>query len=89
MPVENFVTNELLEKKLEAVLQEWPLYRVLHYTGAQQTRTVPEKISLFCGKCEKETLWETHIYNEDNRRGFTEKQYKCRNCGSRTVTIWE
>ncbi len=89
MPVENFVTEELLQIKLQIVLQTWPLYRTLDYTGAQKTKAVPEHISLFCDNCVKETFWEAYIYaGEDNRCGFSQKEYKCRNCANRRVSYY-
>jgi hypothetical protein len=77
---------------MQVVLQTWPLYRALHYTGADQVKAVPEHLSLFCDNCKKETFWETDIssygHGENNKQGFTEKKYTCRNCGSQTVTYY-
>jgi len=87
--VEQFITDEQLRTKLQVVLQTWPLYRQLNYTGGDQVKVVPQHLSLFCDNCNKDTFWETHIYaGLNNKEGFTEKQYKCRNCGNRTVTYY-
>ena len=89
MAVETFDTDEELTAKLETVLQTWPLYRVLVYTGAFAVNTVPKYLSLHCNKCAKETYWETEIYSStDNKQGFTTKQYACRNCGRSHVTYY-
>jgi hypothetical protein len=90
VPVEQFVTNEQLQAKMQVVLQTWPLYRTFNYTGVDQIKVVPHCLSLFCDNCKKDTIWETRIYGpgEDNKQGFTEKQYKCRNCASRAVTYY-
>ena len=89
MSVEQFITDEQLRTKLQVVLQTWPLYRQLNYTGGDQVKVVPQHLSLFCDNCNKDTFWETHIYaGLNNKEGFTEKQYKCRNCGNRTVTYY-
>jgi len=89
VPTEQFTTDEELQTKLEVVLQTWPLYRMFKYTGADRVITVPKYLSLFCENCNKDTFWETHLYNgENNRGGFTSKQFKCRNCGNRTFTYY-
>jgi hypothetical protein len=87
--VEQFITDEQLQTKLQVVLQTWPLYRQLNYTGGDQVKAVPQHLSLFCDNCNKDTFWETYIYpGQNNKEGFKEKEYKCRNCGNRTVTYY-
>ncbi len=89
MSVEQFITDEQLQTKLQVVLQTWPLYRQLNYTGGDQVKVVPQHLSLFCDNCNKDTFWETYIYpGQNNKEGFKEKEYKCRNCGNRTVTYY-
>lgn len=75
------------------MLQTWPLYRTLHYDGAETVKLVPEHLSLFCENCKLETFWETSFYSnegggEGNRGGFTQKAYKCRNCKRMGVTYY-
>ena len=86
--IEQYATDEALLRKLQTVLRTWPLYRVLQYTGADNVSVIPSHISLHCSNCEKETFWETSTYNENHRRGFLEKEFKCRNCGRRVVTYY-
>jgi len=85
--IEQFIIDEHLRTKLKLVFQTWPLYRTLHYTGAEQVITVPKLLTLFCDNCKKDTFWETEIYGA-HKDGFTHKSYKCRNCGSRSVTYY-
>jgi ribosomal protein S27E len=90
------LTDEQLGEKLAEILQSWPLYRRLSYKGGLNRRAVPEFLTLDCPSCRKEQFWETHVgkpnaydrVGEDNRRGFGEKAYKCRNCGNRTVRFY-
>lgn len=85
--IEQITTNEELFRKLQQVLATWPLYRVFQYTGADGMAVVPFYIPLNCDNCKKETLWETSRYhNENNRTGFVQKEFKCRNCGRRDIT---
>jgi hypothetical protein len=89
------LTEQTLPKRLTEVLQGWPLYRELEYTGAEKVVAVPEYIKLFCPSCKLESFWKTYIapkkqYSaaENNRQGFTEKEYTCRNCGRGQVTYY-
>jgi hypothetical protein len=87
--IEQFVTDDALKTKLQIVLQTWPLYRVFHYNGVDQVVAVPKYLTLFCDNCAKDTFWETSLYSgETNKHGFTEKTFKCRNCGSRDTTYY-
>jgi hypothetical protein len=89
MAIEQFATSNELVSKMEIILQTWPLYRVFQYKGTDQVATVPKFLSLFCGNCSIDTIWETDLYtNESNRGGFGSKVYKCRNCGSRQTTYY-
>jgi hypothetical protein len=86
---EHFVTDDALRAKMQIVLQTWPLYRVFHYTGADNVVVVPRNLSLFCENCHNDTFWETHLYSgESNKGGFASKDFKCRNCGNRTFTYY-
>jgi hypothetical protein len=71
-----------LVAKLSEVLQSWPLYRKFRYSGSTHG-FVPEEISLFCPneKCNKEQLWHAQIYTGQQRCGWCEKDYTCKNCG--------
>ena len=89
MVIEQFAKPDALRRTLQSVLQAWPLYRVFQYTGADEVIVLPINISLYCGNCKQETLWATsHYHGEDNRSGFTSKQFKCRNCGVRTIAYY-
>jgi len=89
MAIEHFVTNDALNIKMATILQTWPLYRLFEYTGAEQVATLPKYLSLFCDNCAKNTFWEAHFYSgENNKDGFTSKQYKCRNCANRQCSYY-
>src|SRR5258706_1933913 len=89
MATEYFGANDALKAKMEIVLQTWPLYRVFQYTGAEQVATLPKYLTLFCGKCAKDTFWEASFYTgETNKSGFTSKRYECRNCGNSFCTYY-
>lgn len=80
MAIENF-TDEKLTEKLRTVLQTWPLYRMLEYTGAAGVINTPKYLMLVCQQCRLESNWETSFYtNERNRSGLGNKEYRCRNC---------
>ena len=88
MAVEQFTDQQLLTKIAE-VLEVWPLYRQLEYTGADGVVVVPRAIKLFCPSCKLESFWETYIApkrqydaGEHNKDGFTKKDYTCKNCGA-------
>lgn len=66
-------------------LAEAPLYSEAVYTNSSDTWVLPEAITLFCETCDKDTNWETSIFNANYRTGFSEKQYQCRNCKMRSV----
>lgn len=92
MPTEKF-TDEQLEAKLQVVLQTWPLYRTLHYAGAETVTLVPKRLTLFCENCKMETFWETSFSGYEtsgkgNRDGFGRKSYDCRNCGRLEVIYY-
>jgi hypothetical protein len=90
------ISNEQLEEWLASALTSWPLYRELNYTNLPEFKAVPECLTLHCRMCKKEQIWETDIarpsqYNlggENNKQGFTQKKYKCRNCGTAWVTYY-
>lgn len=94
VPVEQF-TDEQLLTQLTEILQAWPLYRELEYTGADGVVAVPRNVKLFCSACTLESFWETFLApktqystGENNKQGFTEKKYTCKNCGRRSVTYY-
>jgi hypothetical protein len=88
MPTEQ-LTDEELKIKLGEILESWPLYRQLVYTGSDEVVTVPKEISLFCSSCKRETFWATPIYSaESNKHGFTNKSYTCKNCGGAHVAYY-
>lgn len=90
------LSSKQLQEKLRLVLEAWPLYRQLSYAGADEIKAVPECLSMFCNSCDKETFWQTpisvkfyhHSDEENNKTGFTEKTYSCRNCGLQQVTYY-
>jgi hypothetical protein len=87
--IEQFLDPKALASKMRSILETWPLYRVFQYRGADQVLTLPVYIGLFCDTCRKETIWQRSSYDgENNRAGFTEKEYKCRNCGDSTTTYY-
>lgn len=87
--IEQFAAPDALLRRLQFILQTWPLYRVFQYTGADQMVVLPKHISLHCDNCNKETVWETgHYGGEDNRSGFTTKEYRCRNCGHMSTAYY-
>lgn len=89
MAVEAFSTDEALADKLQVVLQEWPLYRSLVYTGANNVSFVPQYIRLFCEGCDISTFWQTTFGQyEKFPDGFASKEYKCRNCGKGTIRYY-
>ena len=89
MANENFETDEALTAKLAAVLETWPLYRALAYTGAVTVKVLPENLSLHCENCKKERYWETDVSSySDHKVGFANRQYTCRNCGESRVTYY-
>lgn len=98
MPKEykSIITKEELEELLSVALTSWPLYRELNYTNFPERITVPQFLQLHCPTCKKEQIWETSIRQpstydregENNKKGFTQKTYKCRNCGISWVTYY-
>lgn len=92
----SIVAEEELEELLSVALTSWPLYRELNYTNFPERETVPELLRLHCPRCKKEQVWETFIRRargfgddgESNKGGFTQKEYKCRNCRVSGVTYY-
>jgi hypothetical protein len=93
------LTNGQLTEKLLVLLQEWPLYRQLHYTGADRSRYAPDELRLFCSheECGFQTKWKlaNNVSTVTVRpRGavsghihedFYLAKYVCRNCGQRVT----
>jgi hypothetical protein len=98
MPKEykSVTSDEQLDEWLATALTSWPLYRELNYTNLPEHVLVPQFVALPCPNpiCKKEQVWETVrrvLYTHDSRgdkRGFTQKTYKCRNCGDSSVTYY-
>jgi hypothetical protein len=97
MSVENLTNPELLAK-LTIVLQEWPLYRKLQYSGATLAEP-PNSLKLFCEKCQFETawsLWDNENIVTTHMRGsvgipkelYFVKKYMCRNCGGKVARFF-
>ena len=92
----SIITKEELEESLSIALTSWPLYRELNYTNFPERIAVPKFLELHCPNCKKVQIWQTSITppsaydreGENNKRGFTEKTYKCRNCGISWVTYY-
>src|SRR5713226_2759470 len=90
------ITDEELEELLRVALTRWPLYRELNYTNLPERVAVPKLVTLHCPTCRKEQIWETDIalpaqydqVGENNKRGFWQKTYTCRNCGDERVTYY-
>jgi hypothetical protein len=85
--VEQF-TDEQAEAKLAVALAAWPLYRQLEYTGADSMVHTPSRITLSCPICMLDSNWWTAASGYSNRSGFTQKEYKCSNCGRATATYY-
>jgi hypothetical protein len=88
--------DQKLMPLLKEVLQTWPLYRRLEYTGADKVITVPRYLKLRCSNCKLESSWQTTVTTnvmprgtqvpQKNKGGFCTKEYTCRNCGRSSVT---
>jgi hypothetical protein len=88
MPIEQLTATDLA-KKLVVILQSWPLYRILEYTGADEVVAVPKFLSLYCEPCQKDTFWETQVESHITyKKGFTAKEYTCRNCGAAAIRYY-
>jgi len=75
-----------LDAALAEVLERWPLYRRLKYRGGGPITTVPQRISVHCTVCENDQIFQTRFYGgEDNRTGYSYKEYRCRNCDCNSV----
>src|SRR6266700_5919597 len=78
--------------RLKDVLEPWPLYRKLQYSGAEESVVLPADISLFCPRCSNFQRWSTNIIKEGvrsgmrpvpptkHKAGFGLADYKCQNC---------
>ncbi len=84
------LTDAELKEKLRNILETWPLYRELTYTGADDVRSLPQLISLYCPSCKKTQWWQfqqvkhyvglnQYIPQSDKTR-FGCAEYQCRNC---------
>jgi len=92
------LTNEELAKKIAVAIQEWPLYRQLHYTGAGAEPQAPGELRLFCShaKCGFETAWRLsenlalvtkfpkgNYSRPSHIDDYFHAKYICKNCGTR------
>jgi hypothetical protein len=96
MTVHEFDESQLTKHLIEA-LQSWPLYRRLEYKGADEIIAVPTVIRLHCLSCKLFSHWQTNIIaqrigntavSEKHKTGFSQKTYRCKNCGVGTVTYY-
>jgi hypothetical protein len=97
---QELITGEQLHKKLEEVLETWPLYRRLEYKGAENFDKLPADIWLYCRVCDGLQRWTRETPGVRIRavgaptvvthRGgdFRTVSYHCANCkpSSRLVT---
>lgn len=96
MPKEykSVISEEQLDEWLSIAFTSWPLYRELKYTNLPDHRNVPRVLTLDCPTCKKEQIWETSFTRtstsdgEADKRGFTQKTYRCRNCGKSWVIYY-
>jgi hypothetical protein len=96
------LSNDELKLKIATALQEWPLYRELHYTGAGLIPSAPQELTLFCGhaKCGFKTSWilvGSEAVAASRARGvvhlsiaddFRHAKYKCNNCRVRVARFF-
>jgi len=82
------MTSSLLVVKLREILEKWPLYRDFAYSGANEVFILPTVISLHCPACKKDQLWERQDYTVNDRTGFTDARYHCRNCHSEELRFY-
>lgn len=83
------LTDNQLTEKLREILQSWPLYRRLEYTGAGGTNNLPVEISLHCQVCRKDQNWVTQLpkFPHTHKGSFHSVIYTCKNCGRATAVF--
>ena len=82
------LTGSSWAEKLKTALESWPLYRMLHYRGAQDSTELPENIWLFCAKCKNVQRWKRELVHRfggssiriKQRTGWDDVEYTCSNC---------
>jgi hypothetical protein len=79
----SFDNSEAVLALLAEQLAEAPLYSQVTYIDTSNTSNLPETIKLFCEDCKKDTNWETYL--SFCKTGFSNKEYKCRNCKRRSI----
>ncbi len=80
--------DEDLSRALKGILESWPLYRVLEYSGSALT-TLPKYIGMWCPTCKNDLWWERIDYSSSNERtGYGSAEYRCRNCTGETVRFY-
>lgn len=83
---QSFDKTDVVREFIARQLAEAPLYASAAYTDSSNTYVLPQTIVLFCDECDKDTNWETLIVSNANyRTGFAEKEYRCRNCASKSI----
>jgi hypothetical protein len=82
----NFTSAEEVLALIAQQIVDAPLYAQVVYKDQSDTSVLPATITLFCEACDKETNWETYISpNTTYRAGFVAKEYKCRNCKTKSI----
>jgi hypothetical protein len=74
----------------EEILEGWPLYRTLWYTGSTISH-IPSEISLHCANkiCGHQTWWERNSSVSDSRQyAYIATSYRCKNCGEQTTHFY-
>ncbi len=85
------LTGEQLKEQLRTALETWPIYRKLHYRGAEDCKELPENLWMFCSRCKGVQRWSREILSRvatgpgtshriEHRVGFADVSYECQNC---------
>jgi hypothetical protein len=92
------LTDDALEAKLGNILETWPLYRELRYTGAESVANLPQLIRLHCPLCINTQWWDRQtvfLYSAglqhhptSDKSGFCCGKYGCRNCKGRIINFF-
>jgi hypothetical protein len=72
--------------KLTRLLETWPLYRQLKWTGARG-KLLPEKISYYCTQCTKQQVWQVQRNQVTHDFGVHIRQYRCLNCNAQIISF--
>lgn len=89
-PIKLETAQEVIHK-VRDVLQSWPLYRQLRYTGftgmglrEYPWLNLPSPISFFCPRCRKSQLWDVGK-SEGSFYHVQNPMYVCRNCKDQSI----